>query len=290
MKHSILFLALCGTFVFQSCTSNEEILPPDSEMMRPVTAHLVVKYENRVYETDVVTVGDSVEYLDKEYAELYRTHIANAQDIAAVTSMDDTGNMYVEYFASEKKLQERYTFITVETIEDATPSGATRGGVIDMMRPNNASPILGVAELYDDRNFKDTELIVYAATDWANAIPRMLDLGFNDKCSSIKVFNRMNPRTYYTILSYPEGSNFPEQRSHLGSSLRPVLKCYENTGYKGKVIYCIAAPTGSSEVHMDYNLKNIGWNDKISALEWIIVYDLSQISGDNPLIPGHGKC
>ena len=58
----------------------------------------------------------------------------------------------------------------------------------------------------------------------------------------------------------------------------------------GAVIYCIAPPTGSSDIHADYNLKTIGWNDRISSIGWVLVNDLSILEGDNPQFPAHKDC
>lgn len=52
--------------------------------------------------------------------------------------------------------------------------------------------------------------------------------------------------------------------------------------YDGKVLYCIAPQTGSTQEHFDNNLKNIGWNDKISSITWILVTDYRQFIDDNP--------
>lgn len=68
------------------------------------------------------------------------------------------------------------------------------------------------------------------------------------------------------------------------------MKCFHNSNYSGTVIYCIGTPTESATDHLDYNLKNIGWNDRISAIEWLLVYDFDAFKGDNPEIPAHGDC
>lgn len=33
----------------------------------------------------------------------------------------------------------------------------------------------------------------------------------------------------------------------------------------------------------------IGWNDKISAIEWVLVYDFTKFMGDHPDLP-HTSC
>lgn len=256
---------------------------------------MVVKFEGKIYDTGVVTRGDSVVYLNEEYAELYCTKISKLTNEAAILSYDESGTAYIEYFPSEKKLLEQYDFGQLEEKTESALDYNTRGGVINMMKPDNKYPVIAVAELYDDKNFEDTELIVYATTGWGNAIYRLKDLGFNDKTSSIRVFNKMHPQTVYSmgyVLS-GEPSGELHWNDHSGSDLRPVLKGYEDTNYSGSVLYCIASPTGSPVDHIDNDLKRIGWNDKISAVAWSIIHDFSVFIGKDgkaPEIPEHPDC
>lgn len=148
------------------------------------------------------------------------------------------------------------------------------------------SAVLGIAELYDDRNFKDTKLICYLTCGLSAVFPKLSTIGFNDKASSIKVYNEMKPSIEYAI-TY---QNLPNKVIRKGNTLRPVLACFHNTGFSGAVIYCIAPPTGSSDIHADYNLKTIGWNDRISSIGWVLVSDLSILEGDNPQFPAHKDC
>lgn len=269
----------------------EPVAPQEAETNATIS-HVVVKFEDQIYESDVETVGDSVNYLNEEYAEVYRTKIMANPDIAAIVSKDESGNTYVEYFPSEKELLGNYTFIQPEEKSDNSTYPESRSKVINLMPEGNISAILGVAELYDDKNFKDTELISYLTTSWMTSIPKLTDLGFNDKASSIKVMNKMSPYTEYVIMYTDPTGEFRDihYRKHLGHSLRPVLKCFHNSNYSGTAIYCIAPSTGRSDVHMDYNLKTIGWNDRISAISWVLVFDFTVFEGENPLIPAHGDC
>lgn len=259
---------------------------------------MVVKFEDRIYETDAMTVGDSVRYLNEEYAEVYQSKIKNNPNIAAVVSSDSIGTTYVDYYPTEKKLLEKYEFKQLRNEENSSVYN-TRSHDIDMMIPNNDAPVIAVAELYDDRNFKDRKLISYATTSWATSISHLGGVGFNDKTSSIKVINKMNASTFYKIYySDSAVSPYPTQSfTYRGDRIRPVLKCYHNSGYSGAVIYCISKLAGSQGMpgapvqdHADTNLKNIGWNDRISAIAWLLVYDFSVFNGDNPEIPAHKKC
>lgn len=288
MKKFFALISFCILIAMQSCSSEEDLMFNESNSSDASLSHLVIKFENQIYETDVITIGDSVKYLNEEYEEVYRSKIVNIPNIAAVVSTNESGTSFVEYFYSEKNLLDKYNFIQLENKSEQMTGKSTRSGVIDMMVPNNTSPILAVAELYDDRNFKDTKLISYATASWATGIPKLKDLGFNDKTSSIKVFNKMSPNSSYTIQYTNVG--LPHQKTYSGSGIRPVLTCFEDSNYSGSVIYCIASPTGSSTDHIDTNLKNIGWNDKVSAIGWTLVVDFSAFNGENPQIPAHPAC
>lgn len=278
-------MSFCIMFAMQSCTSDEEPMMPETTESETSISHMVVKFEDRIYETDVMTIGDSVEYLNEEYAEVYQSKIRNNPNIAAVVSSDSIGTTYVDYYSSEKKLLEKYDFMQLEVNENKSDN-ITRSKVIDLVVGDNSSPILAVAELYDDKNFKDTELITYLTPQWNGAVANLKDHGFNDKTSSIKVYNKIKSSTYYTFYFV----NFPYQKTYLGDWIRPVLKCYHNSYFEGGVIYCVASPPESSVDHTDTNLKNIGWNDRISSIAWMVVTDLSLIEGDNPSYPPHKPC
>ncbi len=285
MKEILMLIGLCTLLAMQSCSSDQDPTFIESGDQVLEVSHMIIKFEGKTYETDVVETTDSTIYLNEEYAEVYRSKISKISDVAVILSKDEYGNNCAEYFLNEKKLLEKLDFIQLNDTSIIMAETATRSKVIDMRPSNDYSVSLAVAELYDDRNFSDTKLISYATASWATAIPKLKDLGFNDKTSSIKVYNKMSPNTEYTIT---DGFNI--LGIHRGSGIRPVLKSYKDTGYKGAVLYCIAPPTGSNAIHSDYNLKNIGWNDKISAIAWLMVYDSSLFTGDNPVIPAHGGC
>lgn len=91
-------MSFCIMFAMQSCTSYDEPTMPETAESETSISHMVVKFEDRIYETDVMTIGDTVVYLNEEYAEVYRSQIANIPDIAAVMSCDEAGVYNVEYF------------------------------------------------------------------------------------------------------------------------------------------------------------------------------------------------
>lgn len=61
-----------------------------------------------------------------------------------------------------------------------------------------------------------------------------------------------------------------------GSLLRICLIGYHNSDFGGAALYCLSRPTGDSGVHEDANLKDIGWNDRISSivLRMVLVSDI----------------
>lgn len=295
MKKLIFLASLCIIFAMQSCSSDEEPKLPEVEQAEKVITHMMIKFEGRTYETDAMEVGDSVVYLNKEYDEIYRTKIATNPDIAAIYNSNDPETTYVEYFPSEKALREKYDFIQFDNkSKDLDTELATRGGEIDLWNPNFPSTVLALAELYDDRNFKDTKLISYATCHWCTTMPRLKDKGFNDKTSSIKVYNKMDPTKLYKIyipdFKPADSTPLPLLGGYPGASLRPVLACYHNSNLSGSVIYCVAPPAGSTDPHADNNLKNIGWNDRISSITWYICTDSKQFTGDKAICPPHPDC
>lgn len=276
----------------QSCTTDQEPVSVYGNELDTTISHMVVKYGDRIYETDVKMIGDSVVYLNDEYADIYKTEISKMPDNAAMVSSDESGITYVEYFVSEKELLDKYDCKAMAASSDSMIVAPTRGGTINLYDYNRPATVLANAEMYDDKNFKDTQLLTYATDSWQNSVPKLSTLGFNDKCSSIKVYNRMSPKIEYRVFYYElqNGVLTGNWRIHRGSELRPVLKCYHNSNYSGSVIYCIAPVTGSTDIHSDTNLKSIDWNDRISSIEWLLVYNFSVFQGENPEIPAHKPC
>lgn len=291
MKKFFSLLSLCIIFAMQSCSSDQEPTIPESQEVEPASiSHMVVKFEGKTYETEVVTFGDSVAYLNKEYAELYRNRISKLKEPATIFSEDEDGTIHVEYFLSEADLLSDHKIIKLEkrSIDNHL---YTRSDTI--LPPLPDGYILARAELFDDRKFEDRVLFSFAATIKSTAIPNLKELGFNDKASSIKVFNLMTPSQSYLLWYTDVKTNTTKWDRKNGSGIRPVLSCYHNSNFGGAVLYCIAPPTGSGQVHEDRNLKKIGWNDRISSIAWALITDFSRFEGKDgkdPEIPGHDPC
>lgn len=295
MRNLHYFITLCiVALTMQSCSSELEPEILTNKDSDTTISHMVVKFNDKIYDTDVVTIGDSVKYLNDTFAEIYYSKISNNPDIAVLMSSDDSNTTYIEYYTSERELLQNHNFLQLKGNSIEITNKMTRSDTIIVPHPNVGS-ILGFAELFDDKKFHDTMLVTGVSTDWSNTVARLKEFGFNDKASSIKVYNKMDPNTTYEIKylirnNIKETNYNPWNHKFEGGGVRPVLKSYHNSNYSGAVLYCIAPPTGSSDVHSDYNLKNIGWNDRISSLEWVLVYDFSLFNGNNPEIPAHKAC
>lgn len=141
-------------------------------------------------------------------------------------------------------------------------------------------PILGRAIMYDDKDYRDRSIVLDINESLMMTIPNLKDYaGFNDKTSSIRVFNFLDPNTYYKphVVSSGTPSTLPLP-GYLGSRLRTCLISYEDSNYRGKVLYCIADYSSTADIskpetatHQDRRLKNLGWNDKISSVVFRIV-------------------
>ena len=84
---------------------------------------------------------------------------------------------------------------------------------------------------------------------------------------------------------------FDNHQPFSGSQLRTCLISFEDSEFKGKVLYCISggyapimSPASLDMYHEDWNLKKIGWNDKISSVAFRIV---PVIDIKNGLVVGH---
>lgn len=189
-------MGLCIMFAMQSCSSESEPMMVEPNEVNTEISHMVVKFEDKIYETDVKTVGDSVQYLNADYAEVFDTEISKIKDVATLLYTDETGVSYVEYFHSEKELVEKYKFGEIQKDEVQLN---TRGKEIDLKLPNDNSTLLAKAELYDDKDYGYPVLYSYLSNINGISVPSLKDLGFNDKTSSIKIMNKMDPRMDYTI-------------------------------------------------------------------------------------------
>lgn len=300
-KTLIILFSICFITMIQSCSNEQEpTINGGSAESEVIISHMVVKFEEKIFETDVKVIGDSVVYLNQEYAEVYNSKISKLPELATVMTTEDEVT-YVEYLASKEDVEKKYSLIRIPNTPVELEAIGTRSKVIDMEYQYSSENVLGYAELYDDRNFSDTMLKCNVTDRGASTCAYLKNYGFNDKCSSIKVYNKMRLGHHYELWN---GTTY--LGSYDASQLRPVLVCFENSDYnivnnyvyKGKILYCIAPATqafltNNPQVHKDSNLRKIGWNDKISSFQWIMVNDFrafESINGNDPAIPAHPEC
>lgn len=93
MKKFFALISFCILIAMQSCSSEEDLMLNEPNSSDASLSHLVIKFENRIYETDVIAVGDSVKYLNEEYDKVYRSKIVNIPNIAAVVSTNEAGTL-----------------------------------------------------------------------------------------------------------------------------------------------------------------------------------------------------
>lgn len=99
MKNLLKIMALCILVAMQSCSSEEEPQYKVTNQAVSKISKMVVRFDGKIYETDVKETGDSVSYLNEEYAKIYRNKISNADDMSAVLYTDENGvSLTVETF------------------------------------------------------------------------------------------------------------------------------------------------------------------------------------------------
>lgn len=259
-----LFNVLGGAIIACAITACSNVDEPETEELNSndMTSLLTVKYKGETYTIPCIMKNDSLIYLDKKFNELYKNEIEKLPNRAAFCYKDEQGNDVIEYYSSSKEL-EKETKITY------IGNNNTR-----MTRDAMPQPVAGRAILYDNKNYKDRTVIMDADLNIFPNIPNLKGYaGFNDKTSSIRVFNFLNPNK-----SYKPSYALPETPGTPGSQLRTCLIGYEDSNFKGSVLYCIATYSNtenlndpSTATHQDYNLKKIGWNDKISSARFRII-------------------
>lgn len=252
-----------------SCT-NEDIPPTKNDAQISETFSLIIKFDGKTYNVPCAMQNDSLIYLDENFNALYKNEISPISPLTMLTYKDDNGNDVVEYYRSEKELakQKNISYFIGDNVNLDVMSRA------DQTMPQ---PTAGRAILYDDTGFKDRTIVLDIDFDRYPSIGRLKDYhNFNDKTSAIRVFNFINPSKNYKP-SYGVPSS-PFDQGVSGSQLRTCLIGYEDSGFKGNILYCVASYSSTQDInrpetasHQDYKLKRIGWNDKISSVVFRII-------------------
>lgn len=231
---------------------------------------LVIKFEGETYNVPCALENDSLIYLDEDFNALYRAKISQISELAALSYKDEQGNNVLEYYHSGKELEEENGIFNFN--EKIVENNILTKAPLPMPEPK-----AGRAILYDDTNFKDRTVVIDIDYDIQYAIPNLKDYdSFNDKTSAIRVFNFLQPNSWYSPSYAVSGYSVK------GSNLRTCLIGYEDSNYGGRKLYCIASYTNgqnlndpSTASHQDSSLKYLGWNDKISSVVFrIITVDL----------------
>lgn len=250
--------------LFYSCSEDDSVLSEQDTTEVQEIFEQTIKFEGEVHRVRCTMQNDSLVYLDKDFETLYKDRISQIPELTTLVYKDENGANIIEYYSSEKELLEKkgLSYFNIEIVQVNNTRGA-----------EEVLPTAGRAILYDDTNYKDRTVTLNADYDRFPSIANLKAYaGFNDKTSAIRVFNFLNPNTYYRP-SYASLSS-----SVKGSELRTCLIGYEDSNFQGKKLFCIADYSSSQNInlpetasHQDYKLGNIGWNDKISSCVFRII-------------------
>lgn len=292
MKRLFLTLLSCLGFMLlgfmSSCSKDDEDpiafeKPYDKEegygkaVTKAGSFSLIIKFEGETYNVPCTLENDSLIYLDEDFNALYKATISQIPELAALSYKDEQGNNVLEYYHSDKELEEKNGIFNFN--DKIIENNILTKAAMPMIEPK-----AGRAILYDDTDFKDRTVVIDIDYDFQFSNPNLKDSDeFNDKTSAIRVFNFLQPTSWYSP-SYLPGYSVK------GSNLRTCLIGYEDSNYEGRKLYCIASYTNdqnlndpSTASHQDSSLKYLGWNDKISSVVFrIITVDLINSGGFTP--------
>lgn len=257
----------------------------------------IAVYKGKSYIVGVKELNDSVIYQNESFDKIYRENLSKNSHLAMLAYKNVYGQDIIEYFDKEEELWKEYSINRLMWQNDSTNGKQNSGPrrVLDYIQIPEGSTLIGRAILYDDVNYSDRTLTIDMSPICRIEIPRLKDFAFqfNDKTSSIRVFNFMDPSQNYSIrCGLPRDAHFVTMS---GGHLRTCLVSFEDTGFHGKVLYCFSSysnpaasydPTTAS--HQDWNLKRIGWNDKISAVA-LDIFQTAAFNYEFEIIGENGK-
>ena len=272
------FFAIALLFVSTACSVDSPEIDGSMSQTEPEFFNLTVMFDGNTYSVPCMFENDSITYLDENFKKIYYERINSQKNLAALAYKLDNGEYVVDYYKNQSELEQENGFSRYN--QNEKPLSETRNGMSDPV----SSSTIGRAILYDDKNFADREVVLDIDAKSQFLIPNLkVYAKFNDKTSSIRVFNFLKEETLYA--PFDNGGVFK------GEQLRTCLISYEDSGFNGKVIYCISkdsAPIGPpialEAYHQDYDLKKIGWNDKISSVVFRIV---PIVDIKNGIVVGH---
>lgn len=272
-KFRILYLLSLIAAVFTSCSDESQSMDSVYEMpdlsLYEETFSQNIKYKGMTYRVLCGIRNDSLEYLDKTFNELYINEISQNENLAMLAVCSDNGEDLIEFYDTAAELEDAHNMEYFNT--DSVGEIGSRA----------LGTIVGRAILYDDKNYRDRSIVLDIDKDQFIAIPNLKNYaGFNDKTSSIRVFNFLQPNVMYTPqrLDGHVWSSTEPLTPMRGSQLRTCLINFENSNYGGKVLYCVADYSPDADInrpetatHQDNRLRSLGWNDKISSVVFRIV-------------------
>lgn len=243
-----------------SCASEDE---PINESRPPVEDNspftIIATYKGKTYEVPCIMENDSVVYLDDEFSKLYNDEISKHPNLAMFANKDEQGRDVVAYFENENTLANNLNVKAVYL----SATGNSRANITHV----------GTAWLFDDVGYEDRNVKLDLYSNAGITIFSLKEYqAFNDKTSSIRLENFMETGTYYYI-----GNEIHGGYTKSGGNLRVCLTSYEDSNFKGKVLYCVGEywrvplSAGPNMPHSDYNLKKLGWNDKISSCVFQVI-------------------
>jgi lipoprotein len=274
LKQSLLVLAL--PFIFSACSQEEPLNKETQGNNEPELFNLIVKFEGKTFDVPCILENDSLIYLDDNFNQIYSNQIYPNKDLATLVYKSVDGKDIVEYYHNAEELETEKGFNNYCQWKNAP----TRNGISDPIGPTT----IGRAILYDDKNYSDREIVLNIDAKNQLLIANLKAYAkFNDKTSSIRVFNFLQNEKLY--------APFDNNQPFYGKELRTCLISFEDSEFNGKVLYCISGgfagintPESLSMYHQDWDLKKIGWNDKISSVVFRIV---PVIDIKNGLVVGH---
>mgnify|MGYP003372548345 CR=1 FL=1 len=264
--YGLSFAILAG--MLEACNNDNDASIQQSANEYQDVFEQTIKFAGNTYHVPCTIENDSLIYLDEEFNSLFKSTISQMPERTAFISKDENGNDVIEYFSSEQELIKEKGLVYFNDFECQETTDNVKGRANAMPEPK-----AGRAILYDDSGFKDRTVTLDADYDRYPSIANLKAYaGFNDKTSAIRVFNFLEPNTYY------RPSYASPNASVKGSQLRTCLIGYEDSDFKGNKLFCVATYSSSQNInkpetasHQDYKLKNIGWNDKISSCVFRII-------------------
>lgn len=236
-------LLLAGSVLGLVSCSNEEVPGQTSKENLAPQEFLNITYNGKKY-LNVPTAydenGDFV-FLDEEFSDIYERELKELTTLS-INLIDDKN---IEMFSSLETNLTNHRFDYPKLSDESASITRT------IVSPEEN--FIGTATLYDDKKFKDRNLeLGIQKADHPVHIDNLKNNGFNDKCSSLKLWNRL-PKDESKFLDM--GTYF---LSYAEASL--IFIGYDDHDYSDRTYTAYADPTEQKEYK---ELKN--FNDKMSS-------------------------